>query len=804
MAAEVKKEIALEIAHVLFIDIVGYSKLLITEQTELLRKLTAAVTETEQFRNAEAEHKLVRLPTGDGMALVFRSSPEAPLRCAIEISKVVGLALQVRMGIHSGPVNEVTDVNQRINITGAGINIAQRVMDCGDAGHILLSRHVADDLEQYPQWRENLHELGRVEVKHGVKLDVVNFYNDEAGNAELPQKFKQAREQLARADRLILTRRRKRIAIGATLFVAITSGISLWTFFHWSSSRIAVLPISDKSIAVLPFENLSDERENAYFADGVQSEILTALAKIADLKVISRTSVIVYKAGNPRNLREVAQQLGVAQVLEGSVQRAGGKVRVNAQLIDARTDKHLWARSYDRDLADVFAIETEVAQAIANELQAKLSASEKASIEEKPTQDIVAYDLYIRATPLIEGAGHAPYEEKRKDYFQAIELLNQAIARDPAFLLAYCWLARAHDGIYLDDVDHTAGRLALAKLAIASAFRLKPDSGEAHLALALHLYWGYFDYDRARAELAIAQRTLPNNPRVFEFSGLIDRRQGRWSEAVRNLERASELDPRNISFLHVLATTYWLSHLYQQAADVMDRILVLKPNDIETRLGRAEVEIIGRGDTRPLHAAIDKILMDDPAQAENETVRIDRFLLAYFERDSVAAGHALEALREVSPLYDPFLYTHAFWVGVVARMKGDDSAARTTFTVARAEQEAAVRARPDSGPVLSGLGRIDAALGRKEEALSEGRRAVELTPITRSSLEGSDVAANLALTYAWAGERDLAIEQLEIAAKIPNGPHYGDLRLNPMWNPLRNDPRFEKIIASLAPRDAKQ
>src|SRR6059058_3511650 len=309
--------------------------------------------------------------------------------------------IQVRMGIHSGPVSKVTDLNGRTNIAGAGINLAQRVMDCGDAGHILLSRRVADDLAQYSEWKSHLHELGQLEVKHGAKIDVVNFYNDEVGNAEVPEKFKQAREQIARADRFVATRRRKRIILSAALFVAIASGIGLWTFFRWSSSRIAALPISDKSIAVLPFENLSDEKENAYFTDGVQNEILTGLAKIADLKVISRTSVMVYKAGNPRNLREIGQQLGVAHVLEGSVQRAGGKVRVNAQLIDARTDKHLWAQSYDRELADVFAIETELAQAIADELQAKLSASEKASIEEKPTQDLVAYDFYVRAVSMI-------------------------------------------------------------------------------------------------------------------------------------------------------------------------------------------------------------------------------------------------------------------------------------------------------------------------------------------------------------------------------------------------------------------
>src|SRR5205814_643954 len=349
-----------------------------------------------------------------------------------------------------------------------------------------------------------------LEVKHGAKIDVVNFYNDEVGNAEVPEKFTQAREQIARADRLVATRRRKRIILSAALFVAIASGIGLWTFFRWSSSRIAALPISDKSIAVLPFENLSDEKENAYFTDGVQNEILTGLAKIADLKVISRTSVMVYKAGNPRNLREIAQQLGVAHVLEGSVQRAGGKVRVNAQLIDARNDKHLWAKTYDRELADVFAIETELAQAIASELQAKLTTSEKAAIEEKPTQDLVAYDFYVRAVSMIYNA-QVPDEslglDIEKSLSEAVDLLNKAVARDPNFFLAYCQLAFAHDLI-----GDTPERLALADSAIDSAFRLRPDSGEAHLALAWHLYWGYLDYDRARAELARAQQSLPNNP----------------------------------------------------------------------------------------------------------------------------------------------------------------------------------------------------------------------------------------------------------------------------------------------------
>src|SRR5437667_8172321 len=476
MSSEIKKEIQLEIGHVLFIDTVGYSKLLIDDQRALQQQLNQIVRGTEQFRAAEAKGKLVRLPTGDGMALVFFTSPEAPMQCALEVSRALKekSPMKLRMGIHSGPVNEVSDVNERENVAGIGINMAQRVMDCGDAGHILLSKRVAEDLVQYARWRTHLHELGQFEVKHGVKIDIVNFYNDEAGNAEPPEKFMQAaREQKVMADRGVSTRRRKRSLVGgALLLLAIASTAILWILFY----RYKTIPISDKSIAVLPFENLSEEKQNAYFADGVQNEILTDLAKVADLQVISHTSVMVYEAGDPRNRREIAQQLGVAHVLEGSVQRAGGKVRVNAQLIDARTDKHLWAQSYDRALADVFAIETEVAQAIAGELQAKLSASEKASVEERPTQDLAAYDFYVRALSVIYNAqvDLGPFV----NVSEAVELLNKAVARDPNFLLAYCQLAFVHDLVYREETDHTPERLALAKAAIDSAFRLRPASGE--------------------------------------------------------------------------------------------------------------------------------------------------------------------------------------------------------------------------------------------------------------------------------------------------------------------------------------
>ena len=646
MAAESPTHLELEIGHVLFIDIVGYSKLLITEQTELLRKLTAIVIETEQVRLADAQGKLIRLPTGDGMALVFRSSPAAPAQCALELSKQLKShpELRLRMGIHSGPVNEVTDVNGRTNITGAGINIAQRVMDCGDAGHILLSRHLAEDLEQYPQWREHLHDLGQVEVKHGAKIDVVNFYNDEAGNAELPEKFKQAtREEKTKAHLLVSTRRRKRIVIGATLFVALALIVGLWLFFNQSGRRIAAPPISDKSIAVLPFENLSAEKENAFFADGVQNEILTNLAKIADLKVISRASVMVYKVGNPRNLREIGQQLGVAHVLEGNVQRAGAKVRVSAQLIDARTDKHVWAETYDRELADVFAIETELAQAIAGELQAKLTSSEKAAIEEKPTQDLVAYEFYARAVSLIYNA-QVPDEslglDIEKILSEAVDLLNKAVARDPNFFLAYCQLAFAHDLI-----GDTPARLALAKSAIDSAFRLRPDSGEAHLALGWHLYWGYLDYDRARAELALAQQSLPNNPRVYELAGSMDRSQRRWVDATHNLERACELDPRNLPYLINLGSMYLWLHDYDQHAQIMDRIVALGPERRVSRIFRASVEVYRRADTGPWRAEIEKILTNEPGSEKDPFVAGQRYTLAC----TIATGTPPAALRRCLP-----------------------------------------------------------------------------------------------------------------------------------------------------------
>src|SRR5438128_5927921 len=724
MSAELKQDRELQIAHILFTDIVGYSKLLSDEQQKLFGLLNEIVRNTSQFRAAKAAGKLVRLSTGDGIVLAFFTTVDVPVRCALEIGRKLREhpELKLRMGINSGPVDQVSDVNDQRNITGVGINMAQRVMDCGDAGHILLSRRVADDLAQYHEWKPYLHDLGRVEVKHGLELEVVNFYNQEAGNSQLPGKLKSAARKRSTKKWMLAA---AVVLIAAMSFVLLRIGLR-------ARSGGSSLSVSEKSIAVLPFENLSAEKENAFFADGVQNEILTNIAKIADLKVISRASTMVYKVGNPRNLRDIGQQLGVAHVLEGSVQRAGAKVRVSAQLIDARTDKHVWAGTYDRELADVFAIETELAQTIAGELQAKLTSSEKAAIEEKPTQDLAAYEFYARAVSLIYNV-QAPasaqafgVDATEKSLSEAVDLLNKAVARDPNFFLAYCQLAFAHDSVYQEEIDRTPARLALAQSAIDSAFRLRPDSGEVHLALGWHLYWGYSDYDRARAELALAQQSLPNNAQVYELAGRMDRSQGRWADAIRNLERACDLDLRNLPYLIYFGATYAWLHDYEQWTKVMDRIVALHPEQRPGRLFRASVEVHRRADTGPWRAEIEKILTNEPGSEKDPFVAGQRYTLALYDRDWDTAGTLAAVLSQKDSLRWSFQLGRDFWVGVIARLKGDETSAHAAFMMARAQQEEEIRGHPDDAALLADLGVIDAGLGRKEEALNEGRRAMEL------------------------------------------------------------------------------
>jgi TolB-like protein/class 3 adenylate cyclase/Flp pilus assembly protein TadD len=820
MAEGEKTKMQLEIGHVLFIDIVGYSKLLINEQSEVLHKLNDVVRGTERVRAADAAGKLIRLPAGDGMALVFRDSPEAPAECALEIAQALKShpEVQVRMGIHSGPVNEIVDVNQRANIAGGGINIAQRVVDCGDAGHILLSKRVADDLAQYRHWQPLLHDLGECEVKHGTVISVANLYTDELGNSKVPEKFRQAKAETpvatpspAPSKPLLITLAILLcLLIGLAIVAAIFAPAATKFFSHQRAAapnpalsasptaRAAAIP--EKSIAVLPFENRSEEKANAYFADGVQDEILTDLAKIAELKVISRTSVMLYKSGNPRNLREIGQQLGVAHILEGSVQRAGSRVRVNAQLVDARTDAHLWAQTYDRDLADVFAIQSEIAKTIADQLQARLSPNEKSAIERPPTTDVTAFDLYSRAKTFLLNTTFSA--NNTANYLQAAGLLNQAVARDPTFFDAYCQLAHAHDQLYFVAGDHTPARLALAEAAIEAAFRLQPDAGEAHLARAENLYRGYLDYDGALTEVDVARRKLPNDPRIFALTGYITRRQGKHEEGLRSLQRALELDPRNFNTLQQIAVSYQILRRYAEMGAMLDRELAIKPGDLETKVARVFVDLDWKADTRPLHQMIDQIRTKDPAGLRSIANRW--FTCALAERDAAAAENAVMALGETHLENEAVILSRPLLRGVIARMTKDDVQARSAFTAARAEQEKAVQAQPNYGPVLCVLGLIDAGLGRKEDALREARRAVELLPVEKDALIGAHVLEYLARTAAWLGEKDLACEQLATATRLPGTVSYGQLKLMPYWDPLRGDPRFEKIVASMAPKDVGQ
>lgn len=606
------------------------------------------------------------------------------------------------------------------------------------------------------------------------------------------------------------TRRAGRKIVGLTIVVGIIAA-GLLGFQLWGPKRVpavaasatngptaAPVPVTEKSIAVLPFENLSEEKANAFFAEGVQDEILTNLSRIADLKVISRTSVMQYKSGAPRNLREIGQQLDVAHVVEGSVQRAANKVRVNAQLLDARTDAHLWAQTYDRDLADVFAIQSEIARAIADQLQAKLSPNERKAIGQPPTTDLAAFDLYSRAKSLLLTATFSATGEP--DLRKAIELLDEAVKRDPSFFDAYCQLAFAHEQLYTTRrSDHTPARLALAEAALQAATRLRPDAAESHLARAQYLYFGLRDYAGALAELEIARRGLPNDPRLFELTGYILRRHGQQEEGLRNLEHAAELDPRNFDTLQQIAISYQHLGRYAEAIAALDRASAIVPDNVETRTTRALFYLYWKADTRPLHQTIDSILAQGSGAIASAADKW--FSCALAERDPAAAERALVAWGDTP---STMTRSHSFAEGLLARMTKDEARARTAFETARAEQEKIVQAQADDGPALCLLSLIDAALGRKDLALDEGRRAIALTPVEKDVANGSRVLHCFAITAAWAGEKEFALQQLETGLRAPVASFmlsYGALKLDPTWDPLRGDPRFEKIVASLAPKE---
>jgi TolB-like protein/DNA-binding winged helix-turn-helix (wHTH) protein len=554
--------------------------------------------------------------------------------------------------------------------------------------------------------------------------------------------------------------------------------------------------VPEKSVAVLPFENLSDEKQNAYFAVGVQDEITTNLARIAELKVISRTSANLYKSGNPRNSREIGQQLGVAHLLEGNVQRIGNRLRVNAQLIDTRTDTHAWAQTYDRDVSDLFVIQSEIAQAIAWQLGAQISPAERRAMQRSPTGDLTAFDMYTRAKDLLLAVSFSA--NAKENLLQASDLLNQAVTRDRSFFEAYCQLVSTHGLLYLYGYDHTSARLALAEAALGAAARLRPDAGETYLARARNLYWGYLDYNGALDELKVARQSLPNDPEILCLAAFIQRRQGRWDESIQNLLRALERDPRNLVTLQQLALSYHDLSRYAEEKSVLDRALAIEPIDANTKAMRAVIELDWKADAGPLHQLIDSIRSTDPNALPD--IADAWVICALAERDQTAAANALAASGENVLGDGPIQFSRAFVEGVIARMAKDDGKAHSAFTAARVEQEKIVEAQPNYGPALCVLGLIDAGLGRKEEALREGRRAVELVPIEKDAVNGRIMIAYFAMIAAWVGDKALACEQLALAIRSTSSLSYGQLKLMPWWDQLRGEPCFEQIVTSLAPK----
>jgi TolB-like protein/tetratricopeptide (TPR) repeat protein len=767
----------LEIGHVLFIDIVGYSKLLLKQQSELLRELNEIVSGTKEFREAESAGKLIRLPSGDGMALVFRTNAEAPAECATEIAQALKShpAIQLRMGIHSGPVNEVVDVNQRANIAGAGINMAQRVMDCGDAGHILVSKHVAEDLEQDERWRPLLHDLGTCEVKHGVRVGVTNLYSDELGNSRLPKKIQALRQ-------------RKRIGWAAAAMVLLLGAFAVVLLVVRGRAMPSATTVPEKSIAVLPFENLSSDKENAYFAEGIQDEILTRLSKIADLKVISRTSTQHYKSA-PQNLPEIGHQLGVAHIVEGSVQKSGDAVRVNVQLIKAANQSHLWADTFDRKLTDIFSVETEVAKAIADQLRAKLIGREEQVIAEKPTSNPQAYDSYLRGLAYSLKSLLTPANS-----LGAQKYLKEAVRLDPRFAVAWALLSYVDaTGYHAATLEPTVPLREEARQAAETALTLEPQLGEAVLAKGHYYYACLKDFETAQRYFEQAHQLLPNSSRIPENLAYLARRQSQWDRSETYFKEAERLDPRNVNLLTQHAILYIDRRQSAEASAKLDQVLNITPDDEGTIALKATVAQ-SQGDL-PRAAALLAPLnpnADDPATLETQVYQ------AILERQP---AQIIARLQDVLIKADPALGYNLgelrFFLGWAQEVAGDHAAAQENWHRALGQLEPLLGEQPENVDTLRDLALIHACLGEKAAAFKLAEQAMKMLPAEKDATNGPLALETLARVAAQTGEPDRAITALQKLLSIPYTAPLTPalLRLDPMFDPLRNDPRFQKLAA---------
>ena len=795
MPAESYASVQLQIGHVLFMDLVGYSTLLLDEQRQFQEWLTEIVRDTEQVRIAREAGKLIRLPVGDGMALVFFDGPEAPVRCAIEISEKLKEhpQLKLRMGIHSGPINEVRDVNDRTNVAGAGINLARRVMDCGDAGHILLSKRVAEDLSQSRRWTPHLHDLGECAVKHGVPIFLVNFYGDDFGNPESPKVMQHAQAEEAAKTAAASAPLRFRglyIAIAAAIFLVGATGLSIW-FYSWQTP--ASLP-EEKSIAVLPFENFSPEKDNAFFADGLQDDILTSLAKIKDLRVISRSSVMGFRDA-AQNVRHIGRKLSVANILEGSVRKEGDRVVLNVQLIDTRNTRQIWANRYDRTLADSLGLQGELAGEIADTLRATLSEEEKARATSQPTQDPDAYVFYLRANQISQNP-----DALLEDYKTAEQLYTQAIELDPNFALAHARLGSVCAEIFRY-YEPTEAWKTKARAEAETALRLQPNLAEGHFALGQCSYWMDQDYDRALKQFEMASRLSPSNADTRRLIAAIERRQGKWQAAIEAYERVAKIDPQNPNTARELINTNTSMRHWPEAARWAERMRTMAPTSFVAKSQSGYIDFWWKGDTRLLKSMMDQM----PAGVDPDgSVTAARWDVAMLQRDYAAAKKILQtsSVNELSYAIAG-LTPKIFLEGCTYLAEGDNSSAQKAFEQARPAFEAAVKEAPESAERHASLGWLYALMGRKNDAIAEGQRAVELKPESKDAVDGSLMSGYLALIYARVGEKDLALPLLERLLKTPgavDSANYSitvnDLKYRWEWDALRNDPRFQKLIAS--------
>jgi TolB-like protein/class 3 adenylate cyclase/Tfp pilus assembly protein PilF len=785
---------------VLFTDIVGYSKLPIHQQRAVVERLNEIVRGTDEFQAAETARRLIKIPTGDGITLVFYHSPEAPVECALEISRALKKypEVQLRMGIHSGPVSGLIDSTGKANVAGAGINIAQRVMDCGDAGHILLSKHVAEDLEEYPHWQPHLHELGECEVKHGVRVSVVNLYTAELGNPAVPEKLKAARAAAAA--------RRKRAAfrwlsLGALALLA-TIAVIAFLFVRYAPRFAATaLAVPEKSIAVLPFENRSEDKANAYFADGIQDEILTRLSKIADLKVISHTSTQHYKSA-PENLREIAKQLGVAHILEGSVQKSGDTVRVNVQLIKVANDSHLWADTYDRRLIDIFSVESEVARAIADQLRAKLTGREEQVIAAKPTDNTEAYDAYLRGLAYTLKTQNTP-----ANALGAQKYLREAVRLDPKFALSWALLS------YVDSVGYTSLSLqptvALreeARQAAETALTLQPNLGEAVLAKGYYHYACLKDYDKAVGYFEQARQLLPNSSRIPESLALLERRRGQWDRSESYFNEAERLDPRNVSILTQHALSYMELRRFPEAVRKFDQVLDITPEDLDTLVLKAAIAQ-AEGDLPRASAILARLPVTDDFGA----LEIQAYQAILERRPAQIIPRLKEILAKPDPALGFYNGELRFWLGWAQEVAGDQAAAKESWQQARSELEPFLKKQSENVGLIADLTLINMGLGDKAAALALSEQAMAANPIEKNAVDGPIPIEILARVAARVGEPDRAIAALQKLLSIPyNGALAAApltpalLRLDPMFDPLRNDPRFQKLVASPMSNNTKR